>query len=75
MMITTPDINDSTFHELQNEIQTLKSEKEEFKQILLKLWIQISKSLNDDFEEILRLGLNSDIEDIMNAILIVEEAK
>ncbi|CAD8181320.1 unnamed protein product [Paramecium pentaurelia] len=74
-MITTPDINDSTFHELQNEIQCLKSEKEEFKQTLLKLWIQISKTFNDDFEEILQLGINSDIEDIMNAIFIVEEAR
>ncbi|CAD8152308.1 unnamed protein product [Paramecium octaurelia] len=74
-MITTPDINDSTFHELQNEIQNLKSEKEEFKQTLLKLWIQISKTFNDDFEEILKLGINSDVEDIMNAILIVEEAR
>ncbi|CAK89731.1 unnamed protein product (macronuclear) [Paramecium tetraurelia] len=74
-MITTPDINDSTFHELQNEIQNLKSEKEDFKQTLLKLWIQISKTFNDDFEEILKLGINSDVEDIMNAILIVEEAR
>ncbi|CAD8093626.1 unnamed protein product [Paramecium sonneborni] len=74
-MITTPDINDSTFHELQNEIQILKSEKEEFKQVLLKLWTQISKSFNDDFEEILKLGINSDIEDIINAIFIVEEAR
>lgn len=42
---------------------------------MLKLWIQISKTFNDDFEEILKLGINSDIEDIMNAIFIVEEAR
>ena len=47
----------------------------EYKDNLLKLWIQVSKSFNDDFEEILELGIYSDISDIMNALLIVEEAR
>lgn len=32
-------ISDSNFHELQNEIEFLKTEKEDLKQVLLKLWI------------------------------------
>ncbi|CAD8186645.1 unnamed protein product [Paramecium pentaurelia] len=74
-MITTPNVIDSKFYELQNSCHAFKSENEEFKQILLRLWIQISKSFNEDFEEILQLGINSDIQDVMNAILIIEEAR
>ncbi|CAK90463.1 unnamed protein product (macronuclear) [Paramecium tetraurelia] len=74
-MITTPNLIDSKFYELQNSTLASKSEHEEFKQILLRLWIQISKSFNEDFEEILQLGINSDIQDVLNAILIIEEAR
>ncbi|CAD8099836.1 unnamed protein product [Paramecium sonneborni] len=74
-MITTPNLIDSKFYELKNGTHSIISEQEEFKSILLKLWIQISKSFNEDFEEILQLGINSDIQDIMNAILIIEEAR
>ncbi|CAK86740.1 unnamed protein product (macronuclear) [Paramecium tetraurelia] len=74
-MITTPNCIESKIYEAQNSTQTLKSEQEEFKQILLKLWIQTSKSFNEDFEEILQLAINSDIKDVVNSILIIEEAR
>ncbi|CAD8183421.1 unnamed protein product [Paramecium octaurelia] len=74
-MITTPNCIESKVYEVQNSTQTLKSEQEEFKQILLKLWIQTSKSFNEDFEEILQLAINSDIQDVVNSILIIEEAR
>lgn len=59
-MINTPNCNESKIYEV-NSTHAPKLEHEEFKEILLKLWIQISKSFNDDFEEILKLGINSDI--------------
>ncbi|CAD8111190.1 unnamed protein product [Paramecium sonneborni] len=74
-MITTPNIIDSKFYESQNGSHANQQEHEEFKQILLKLWIQISRSFNEDFEEILQLGINSDIQDVINAILIIEDAR
>ncbi|CAD8071818.1 unnamed protein product [Paramecium primaurelia] len=74
-MISTPNSIESKIYEIQNNTLTPKSEHEEFKQMLIKLWIQISKSFNEDFEEILQLGINSDIQDVVNAILIIEEAR
>lgn len=52
-----------------------ESDINELKTSLLQYWIQITKTLNEDFEEIAKFGENSDIKDIVNSLFMVEEAR
>ncbi|CAK71843.1 unnamed protein product (macronuclear) [Paramecium tetraurelia] len=63
---------------MSEKSQTQKDYQQEnqlIKQQLLQYWVKISKTLDDEYEEILQLGSNSDPNDIINALFIIEDAR
>ncbi|CAK81042.1 unnamed protein product (macronuclear) [Paramecium tetraurelia] len=52
-----------------------KEENRQIKQKLLEYWVKLQKSLDEDYEEILQLGSESDPNDIINALFIIEDAR
>lgn len=54
-----------------DEMVRLRAESETLKESLMQYWKSISKTLNDEFEEILQMGVSCDVNDIMNALLII----
>ncbi|CAD8077392.1 unnamed protein product [Paramecium primaurelia] len=50
-------------------------ENKQIKQKLLEYWVKLQKSLDEDYEEILKLGQESDPNDIINALIIIEDAR
>ncbi|CAD8156364.1 unnamed protein product [Paramecium octaurelia] len=63
---------------MSEKSQTQKDYQHEnslIKQQLLQYWVKISKTLDDEYEEILQLGSDSDPNDIINAVFIIEDAR
>ncbi|KAM3135511.1 hypothetical protein pb186bvf_012367 [Paramecium bursaria] len=61
--------------EISEQNIQLQQESASIKESLLKYWVSVTKTLNDDFEEILQLGIDTNIVDIVNALLMVEDAR
>ncbi|CAK77610.1 unnamed protein product (macronuclear) [Paramecium tetraurelia] len=59
---------------LQNQKDFIQ-ENQLIKQSLLQYWLKISKTLDEEYEEILQLGSDSDPIDIINALFIIEDAR
>lgn len=60
--------------EQENE-EKENSEVEKIRNGLIQYWKQVSKNLNEEFEEILNLGLESEPMDIINALQILQESQ
>ncbi|CAD8175155.1 unnamed protein product [Paramecium pentaurelia] len=52
-----------------------KEENRQIKQKLLEYWVKLQQALDEDYEEILKLGSESDPNDIINALFIIEDAR
>ncbi|CAD8079089.1 unnamed protein product [Paramecium sonneborni] len=52
-----------------------QQENQLIKQQLLQYWVKVSKNLDEEYEEILQLGSDSDPNDIINALFIIEDAR
>ncbi|CAD8085983.1 unnamed protein product [Paramecium sonneborni] len=52
-----------------------KEENKLIKQKLLEYWVKLQKAFDEDYEEILKLGQESDSNDIINALFIIEDAR
>ncbi|CAD8177233.1 unnamed protein product [Paramecium pentaurelia] len=50
-------------------------ENKQIKQKLLEYWVKLQKSLDEEYEEILKLSQESDPNDIINALFIIEDAR
>ncbi|CAD8171505.1 unnamed protein product [Paramecium pentaurelia] len=58
-----------------SESKDFQKENQLIKQQLLQYWLKISKTLDEEYEEILQLGSDSDPNDIINALFIIEDAR
>ncbi|CAD8062660.1 unnamed protein product [Paramecium primaurelia] len=61
--------------ENSNNQKDYQKENQLIKQQLLQYWVKISKTLDEEYEEILQLGSDSDPNDIINALIIIEDAR
>ncbi|CAD8160593.1 unnamed protein product [Paramecium pentaurelia] len=61
--------------ENSNNQKDYQKENQLIKQQLLQYWVKISKTLDEEYEEILQLGSDSDTNDIINALIIIEDAR
>lgn len=61
--------------EASDEVLRLRRESETLKEQLMQYWKHVSSNVNEEFEEILQMGVSADSLDILSALQIIHEAK